>query len=183
MSFPVPLVDPRWLALLATLLIVAQLVYRWRRPVPLPTRTPGLCLLPKFVFSIPLEVPDAEPAPLGVGDSVEERRELALTERMSQFGFVPSGSTPTTLAFTRGSLIGDLSVQLTRIRVVASRPLQDPVEARIEYARALSTLCDTGDLWRFCRDLSGKLVERDRQAQAGRADRAESQNPYQAPLT
>ena len=79
----------------------------------------------------------------------------------------PELSSTAALSSTRGKLIA-----------TASLPLSSPVQLRIEYGVVFGGGFDTGDLWKFCRELTEKSEATGTRQDS---DPAETGNPYQSP--
>ncbi len=155
----------RSVALLIFLLVFLKVAYAAKTPVPLPSAKPRLCLLPKYVASLPVEGGDAE---------------SDISSRLTQFGFRERRRDEKAIVFARGSALGDFSIKIVKVVVTASLPLTNPAELKIEYGALFGCVCDTGDLWKFSQELTEKM-----EASLGHPDLnwRETGNPYQSPQT
>ena len=145
-------------------LTVLKVSYTMKSFVPLPARKPRFVLLPKYVVSIPIEA--------------TQDMEDELCSRLAAFGFQVKRRDPSVLAFTRGSVLGDFSIKITKLTATTSIPVSNPAPFEIEYSVIFGCAFDTGDLWKFCQELMQKL-------ELEQSDHApiESGNPYQSPRT
>jgi len=151
--------------LVIVILTLFKVSYSTKAFSMLPATKPRFCLLPKYVVSLPIEITDME---------------SNLSSRLAQCGFCEVRSDANSLVFGRGSALGDFSfsIKTMKLIVTASLPLSNPVQLKIEYGAVFGCAFDTGDLWKFCRELTERLeATRNRQ----NTDRVETDNPYQSP--
>ena len=149
--------------LIIVVLVALKMSYTAKASLPLPSTRPRFCLLPKYVVSLPLEGPDVE------GD---------LSSRLALYGFQELRRDANAVVYSRGSAVGDFSIKIAKLVVTATFPLSNPARLNIEYGVAFGCAFDTGDLWKFCRELTEKIeVTIDRKE----SDPIETGNPYQSP--
>jgi hypothetical protein len=150
-------------ALIFVALVLLKVAYAGKSHRPLPAKKPGICWLPKYAFLLQLDGPA----------SIED--ELIL--RLQDYGFEVAKRDARRIVFSRGSALGEFSIEITKLIATATLPLSNPVEMQIEYGIAFGCLCDTGDLWKFCRELMQKVEDRNARA----SEWNETGNPYQSP--
>ena len=136
----------------ATLIIVVAaiavflLAYRLKAPAALPPARPSFCFLPKYAFAIRL------PANLtSASDPVAE-----LSRLLAPLGFAESKRTADSVRYSRGSLLGDFSVEVAKVHLDVSLPLVSESHVRVAYGSFAAF--DTGDLWSFCTELNVKVA-------------------------
>jgi hypothetical protein len=144
-------------------LVVLKVAYQVKSFAALPAARPRFCVLPKYVVPVPLGDADAE---------------VDLSARLGDYGFHEVRRDRTAIVYNRGSALGDFSIKITKLVATAPLPLANPARLNVEYGVAFGCAFDTGDLWKFCRELAEKIeAANDRQAPA----RKETGNPYQPP--
>jgi hypothetical protein len=152
-------------ALMFGVLILQKIFYSAKSFVPLPDRKPLVCLLPKYFLALPLNIAKA------TQDELESR--------LAMYGFRVNSADDNSVRFTRGSVLGDFSIKITKVNVIAALPLTDPVQLKVEYGVIFGCAFDTGDLWKFCRELTQQVEANARRVAT--ADYIETGNPYQSP--
>ncbi|MEK6237256.1 MAG: hypothetical protein N2C14_21305 [Planctomycetales bacterium] len=135
---------------------------------PLPATKPMICMLPKFIVPLQIE-----------GEDV--LRELSA--RLARHGFRELRRDAGAVVFTRGSKLGEFSIKVMKLYVMAALPLSNPVQLRVVYGAPFGVVFDTGDLWTFCRELIEKVeaVEPEAEPDLPRREPMETGNPYQSP--
>jgi hypothetical protein len=78
-----------------------------------------------------------------------------LDKELEQYGFKKSKSDGGTDYYTRGSLLGDFSVNLMKVRLGVSKPENGKAELTLEASWVVAF--DTGDFWSFISELGRKL--------------------------
>ena len=133
-------------ALVAAVAVVGFLgAYKLKSPRPLPASKPSFCLLPKFESSISL--------PRSIAEAAQPSEPLA--ERMAEADFSVAQQTDDALVFSRGSVLGGFSVEIAKITVRFTLPLQSSARFSIEYGSFAAF--DTGDLWQFTEELTARV--------------------------
>ena len=136
-----------WITLVVAVLAIASAlaVYKIKGHTAFPASQPTLALLPKYAFSISL------PAEISMApDPIEKLGSL-----LAEYGFRESKRSDKIVVYSRGSLLGDFSVEITKLNLEISLPLAAESAARVEYGAFAAF--DTGDLWRFSDELTRKL--------------------------
>jgi hypothetical protein len=100
--------------------------------------------------------------------------------RLEQFGFREVRRDTENIEFSRGSALGDFSIKIAKLVATASLPLSNPPQLKVKYGVAFGCAFDTGDLWKFCQELTEKI---EATLDVEKADLAETGNPYQPPYT
>mgnify|MGYP000073368739 CR=1 FL=1 len=78
-----------------------------------------------------------------------------LDRKLAQYGFKKNMSDGSTDYYTRGSLIGDFSVNLMKVRLGVSKQENGKSELTLEASWVVAF--DTGDFWSFISELGHKL--------------------------
>ena len=120
-------------------------VYRRKSPVAMPISKPGFCWLPKYYLEI--EVPDSI---VFSDDPIAE-----LDRHLEPYGFRETHRDRATVKFARVSTLGDFSVNISRVHLVFSLPLEHDIRIVIEYGGL--TFFDAGGLWAFTNELRSKF--------------------------
>ena len=126
-------------------LIIFLVAYKTKEPTPLPFVRPTFACLPKYITPIAL------PQDIIAAGSPE----LALGERLAEYGFSESSQTVGKVCYTRGSIVGDLSVKIAKINLTFSLPLYRRPTMTVVAGGPLAF--DTGDLWKLTTELKEKL--------------------------
>ena len=106
---------------------------------------PGFSFLPKFKTQIAL--------PASVTNAQQPMEELA--KLLSQSGFKKKSEKGQTAKFTRGHLLGDISIKLVKIKLLVK--LQSNNSADLCIMAAWVAAFDTGDFWVFLNELKNKF--------------------------
>ncbi len=123
------------------LIIIMLLLYRMRNPKEYPEKKPAFAMLPKYRLIVKLSA----------GSNSKE----LLSNKLSTLGFKLSGDTSSQIVFSRGSVLGDISIKITKVNLKFDKPLSEKTGLTVEYGAF--AFFDTGDLWEFIRELSDKL--------------------------
>ena len=126
--------------------IVAFLVaYKLKPFSDLSVDRPALSVLPKYLVSV------------HISESVilSETPSKSLESMLSNLGFKLETTTDSEIRLMRGSVLGDFSLKIGKVRVSAPLPLLSKTKLRVEYGAFVAF--DTGDLWTFCRELQEKV--------------------------
>jgi len=148
--------------LIVGLLAILKVSYTVKGFLPLPLKKPRFALLPKYVVSLPVDDTDVE---------------SDLSSRFAHYGFREVRRDANTIMFCRGSALGDFSVKIAKIIATTSFPVSNPVQLKIEYGVVFGCAFDTGDLWKFCKELAEKIEA----SLSQDSDPVETGNPYQPP--
>lgn len=108
---------------------------------PLPSEKPGLAFFPKYYIDLPTDA--------GRADGLEAA--------MTQKGFRAVENKSGGKSFERGSVLGDLSIDWVKLRI--SEMEGSPGRLLIAYGGP--ALFDTGDLWKFAREIERILSSGD----------------------
>ena len=119
-------------------LFVTTVLYRL-----LPFRTAGdrrpfLALLPKYKKRI-----------------VSSESDQALEEKLARYGFRKTKQRGATASFTRGSVLGDLSIELAKVDVGLIRLNDKALEITVQAGWVAAF--DTGDHWKLITELGRRL--------------------------
>lgn len=109
--------------------------YKTALPRRRPAKKPGIAFLPKYSFS--MELPPTI--------AVAEDPVALLGERLARVGFQLITHEGRKLRFSRGALLGDLSVERAKIDLEFVLPLTSNAHASIAYGAF--ALFDAGALW------------------------------------
>ncbi len=133
--------------LIVTAVTVAVLILAYKRSSPalLPTQKPPFCFLPKY--DVPIN------APISVSGAADPI--AALDRVMRSLGFAQLSETENFVGFGRGSLLGDFSVRIAKVRVEFSLPLTSDLHCRVVYGSFAAF--DTGDLWTLCSEIKNEI--------------------------
>ena len=121
-------------------LIAFTLVYKLIPYRRVGNSKPPIAFLPKYVKDIRLNLNQEE-----------------LEAKLANFGFKKSSSKNGITYFQRGSLLGDFSVKLLKIKLGVAEPKNGMSEITLEAGWIVAF--DTGDFWIFITELSTKLEE------------------------
>jgi len=80
-----------------------------------------------------------------------------LESRLASNGFSKSGTKNNTTYYHRGSLLGEFSVKLIKVKLGIAELEDGMSDVTLEASWVIA--CDTGDLWLFITELSSKLEE------------------------
>lgn len=116
-------------------------IYRKKSARPLPPEKPGLAFFPKYYIDLPA-------AAGGAG---------GLEAAMTQKGFRAVTAKSGGKSFERGSVLGDFSIDWVKLRI--SEMEGSPGRLLIAYGGP--ALFDTGDLWKFAREIERILATGD----------------------
>jgi len=144
-------------------LITLKVAYTLKGFSRMPKTKPGFAWLPKYTVSIPVETADIE---------------TDLSSHFARYGFVEVKRDPKAIVYSRGSALGDFSVKIAKIVATVPVPVSNPVQLQVQYGVIFGCAFDTGDLWKFCMELSEK-VEAD--VRSATSNPTETGNPYQPP--
>jgi len=101
-------------------------------------RKPLVALLPKYKKSIRLNISQEQ-----------------VESKLATYGFKKSGSKDGFSYFERGSLLGDFSVKLIKVKLGVKEPHVGLSEVTLEASWVVAF--DTGDFWTFITELANKL--------------------------
>ncbi len=135
------------IVLIAVIIVVVifTLMYKMIPARPLKTKKPYFVLLPKFKTDVTL-----------ADRIINTNNPLAtLSEELSKFGFTPSMQDESWATYSRGHILGDFSVNITKVNIKVAQPISNPISIFVEYGWVAAF--DTGDLWRFTTELKHKL--------------------------
>lgn len=110
------------LAAIIVICLVTAVLYKTKKPVPMPAVKPAFCLLPKYSATIQLskEIVAAE-------NSV-----AALATQLESLGFSEASRSEQSVRFTRGSLLGDFSVKIMKIELLFPLPIEPISEVTVQ---------------------------------------------------
>ena len=80
-----------------------------------------------------------------------------ISRRLGDIGFTIQQETSQSIQFTRGHAKGDFAIELAKVDVTVSLPLETEATVIVEYGWVC--LFDTGDLWEFAKELQRSLSE------------------------
>jgi len=119
-------------------LFVATVSYRLLPFRNAGDRRPFLALVPKYKKRI-----------------VSSESDEALEEQLARYGFRKRKQSGATASFTRGSVLGDLSIELAKVDVGLSRLNDEALEITVQAGWVAAF--DTGDHWELITELGRKL--------------------------
>ena len=131
----------------AFLVALVRLAYRRKIPVPFPRLKPKFCMFPKYDLSIrtPLRVKESTDPVVMLGNLLEP------------FGFSQTTSTEESIQFSRGSALGDFSIEIAEVNFAFSLPIGSDLICRATYGNFAAF--DTGDLWTLCSEIKTKIED------------------------
>lgn len=124
--------------------VIVTLLYKLLPYRPLGDKKPFVSLLPKYKTYVSLP------------DSLSES--TTLSQELAKYGFTIKSQTDEVVTYTRGHMLGDISIKLTKIDLKVSKPIANQSEFTIEAAWVVAF--DTGDFWKFLRELKEKIETR-----------------------
>ena len=133
------------LVVCAVTVAVFLCAYKLGAPVRFPTVKPRFCVLPKYDVRI---IP-----PSYLIEAADPTAELARV--LKPLGFAQSRKTDKFSEFSRGSLLGDFSVEIAKVNLTFSLPIISDLHCRAVYGSFAAF--DTGDLWTLCSELKNKI--------------------------
>jgi len=108
----------------------------------LPPSKPVICFLPKY----------------SIQASFASTDEAVMMEHLRQLELKDYARTEHRVRFQRGSMVlGEFATGQAKVLVHVHLPLQDTTQVDVEYGALFGAFFDTGDLWKFCRELVDKL--------------------------
>ncbi len=119
-------------------LLVLSFLYKFAPYRLIENKKPRLDFLPKYKTSIRCE------------HSLEN-----LEKMLAEYGFKKSGVKDGITYFYRGSLLGDFSIKLIKVKLGIQ--VLDKQKMEISLAAAWFIAFDTGDFWTFMKELGSKL--------------------------
>jgi hypothetical protein len=126
--------------------LVAFLVaYRLKPFLELSVARPALSILPKYLVSV--HIPESVILSQTPSESLESM--------FCGLDFKLEKTTASEIRLVRGSVLGDFSLKIAKVRLSAPLPLLPETELQVEYGAFAAF--DTGDLWTFCRELQEKV--------------------------
>ena len=78
-----------------------------------------------------------------------------LEEKLANFGFKKNKESESFQKFTRGSVLGDISIKLAKVNVGLRRVAENEHEITVQAGWVAAF--DTGDHWEFTKELSAKI--------------------------
>jgi hypothetical protein len=101
-------------------------------------RKPFIALLPKYKKRIECSFSNTQ-----------------LEQKLSEYGFQKTKESDSKISFSRGSILGDISIKLAKVNVVIERLNGGECEVAVQAAWVVAF--DTGDHWGFINELCEKL--------------------------
>lgn len=129
----------------AIILVVITLVYKIKPHKNLGDKKPSISFFPKFKTKVNL------PPDILESDDPEQKLELTL----SRYGFTKKAKRGSITKYSRGHLIGDLSIKLAKVNLLVTLPYSGYTEISIEAGWVVAV--DTGDFWEFLTELKEKI--------------------------
>lgn len=126
--------DIRTLISIVVVLILFTVTYKFLPYRLLNSRKPSFAIFPKYRSEMSLKIDDKE-----------------LEKRLAAQGFKPTNVKQSISYFTRGSILGDISIKLAKIRVGVERAANSSSILTVEASWVAAF--DTGDLWQFTSEL------------------------------
>ncbi len=147
MTFSTPLIV---LSVLAGAIVVLTLLigYKLTWPSSLSPKKPFVSWFPKYRIGVSM--------PSGILENREP--ELALAYRLERLGFQQSHRDIDYLRFSRGSVMGDFHIEISKVDLTFRLPVDVQTILTVEYGAFAAF--DTGDLWQFTAELQ-KRIETD----------------------
>lgn len=131
-----------YLLLIGVLILTLVLIhfgYQKLKGVLLPIKKPFIQFFPKYCWKLEGNISQDE-----------------LEKTMSTFGFQISLDNKKYIKFTRGSVLGDFSIKITKVNISFEKPLSKGSKVYIAYGN-FAPVFDTGDLWKFTKELTKKI--------------------------
>jgi len=128
-----------------TVIVAFLVAYKFKPFSELSVARPSFSVLPKYFVSV--HIPESV--------ILSETPSKSLESMLSSLDFKLEQTTESEIRLVRGSVLGDFSLKIAKVRVSAPLPLLSATRIRVEYGSFAAF--DTGDLWKFCRELQEKL--------------------------
>ena len=130
-----------WILYVLLAWVVITVLYKVIPYSELSATKPSVALLPKYKTEVTLAADLADPA--------------ALEKKLVSFGFKKSSEKDGKIWFVRGHVLGDISIELVKIKLGFKSLQSNRSEVTLEASWLI--LFDTGDCWTFLTELSQKL--------------------------
>lgn len=140
-------IDPRLLATMFAVVGVVAYFYSRKSATDLPDKRPSIAWMPKYRSRCTLSE--------AIRSSSDPARALVI--RLGEAGFSCERQTPLALHFTRGHARGDFSVEIAKINLVVSLPIETEVDLIVEAGWLVAF--DTGDLWQLTKELTALVAD------------------------
>ncbi|MEM5534672.1 hypothetical protein HHE92_12775 [Pseudoalteromonas arctica] len=128
------------IALLALLLVLVTITYKVLPHRELGNKKPTIAVMPKYKTKVNASISASE-----------------LDEVLAVYGFSKVNVKNDADKYTRGSVLGDISIKLAKVNVFVSCISPSRKEVCVEAGWV--AVFDTGDHWQFLKELSEKLAD------------------------
>ena len=119
-------------------LVIITVLYKILPYRDLGENKPFFALLPKYKNAVKHSLNNVE-----------------IEEKLKSFGFKKVKETESSKMFTRGSVLGDISIKLAKVDVCLRKISENEHELTVQAGWVAAF--DTGDHWKFTKELSEKL--------------------------
>lgn len=137
--------DINLIIFVAVALAVITMLYKILPHRNMEEKKPFISLFPKFKTKVKL--------PPALLESVNP--EEALETVLSEYGFNKKNKNNSITKYSRGHILGDISIKLAKINLLVTKPVSDYIEISIEAGWVVAF--DTGDFWKFLAELKDKI--------------------------
>ena len=128
------------LIIVVVALVILTALYKWIPFRDLGDKKPAIAFLPKYKKTVRHALSSPE-----------------LEQKLADFGFRKVKETEALQKFTRGSVMGDISIKLTKVDVCLRQLAENEHELTVQAGWIAAF--DTGDHWKFTQELSEKLEQ------------------------
>lgn len=126
-------------------LTAITLLYKVLPHRDLGEKKPFISFFPKYKTNVAL--------PTSILNKENPERELETV--LSQYGFVKRAQSGDITKYSRGHILGDLSIKLAKVNLLVTTPESNCVDISIEAGWVVAF--DTGDFWKFLLELKEKV--------------------------
>ena len=137
--------DINLIIFVAVTLAVITMLYKSLPHRNMGEKKPFISFFPKFKTKVKL------PASLLESGNPEETLETVLSE----YGFNKKAKNNSITKYSRGHILGDISIKLAKVNLLVTEPTSGYVEISIEAGWVVAF--DTGDFWKFLTELKDKI--------------------------
>ena len=129
----------------AVVLIGITVLYKALPHRNLGVKKPIISFLPKYKAQVKL--------PSSILNA--EKPEKELEKILSKFGFTKKSQNGEIIKYTRGHILGDISIKLIKVNLLVSTPKNESTNISLEAGWVVAF--DTGDFWKFLTELKEKI--------------------------
>ena len=137
--------DINFIIFVAVTLAAITMLYKSLPHRSMGEKKPFISFFPKFKTIVKL--------PSSLLDSENPEKELEAV--LSKYGFTKKNKTNSITKYSRGHILGDISIKLAKVNLLVTEPESGSVEISIEAGWVVAF--DTGDFWKFLTELKDKI--------------------------